>query len=1060
MGASGRASRMAGALLLAGGALLAGCGGGGGGGDGGGGGGGTPVTYAGNTSAAVVSATNASALTANVVGGDSGAVISAIAVAGEMEATRGRVELAQRLSRRMRESAQLAGPDPNSLAGLQVNRTDLCDNGVGTVNTSGSINDISGTGTLTFTYSGCLIGSDTFTGVATYRIDAFDGTFFTDTTTTYGRLAVRGPGLSVDASGTLRSQLNVGLSMETVTENLVTLNNLSGLTSKSANLVYVYSYDNFFAPNSYSAQVNGRLYHHVHGYVDIVTDTPLTFGSLSQVFPGSGQFTMSGSGGGAIRAIALSTTRARLELDVDANGVFEIMARLGWSDLTGPAGADLGDSDGDGMHNSWESANGLNPNDAADATSDWDGDGASAQVEYFAGTNPTDIGSAPASVGLSVTISDSPDPATVGASLTYTITVTNSGATPASDVVVTDSLPGGLTNVSVNTGKGACSGTATVTCALGTVSPFSNVVITITGSPAAAGLLSNTVSVTTTSFDADLSDNSATASTTVNPAAPNLGVAILDSPDPVMVGANVTYMINVTNTGAIAATDVVVENVLPPSVNLVSVSTELGTCSGTTTVTCDLGTVNPFTLPAITIVVATTTEGALINTVSVTTSASDSDLSNNSATANTTVSPAIADLAVTMTDSPDPAFVGGDLTYTVGLSNTGSSPANDVALNGTLPAGVDLMSATPTQGTCSPTPPLSCSLGTLGVSGSATITIVVAPTTDGVKTFTVSATSTTTDANPSNNSATSTSAVGLPGPGIQGMIDLAADGDTILVPPGNYAGEIDFKGKNVTLESQSGPAATVINGGGGTAVRMGPNGTIRGFTITGSFSSAIVAQQSGSKIIGNVFEGNSNGLSGIGAAIHGNSASPTIASNIFRNNTCDSQLPSGVVSFINSSSPLIVNNVFANNACRGLNLALPQFNAPSVLNNTFVGNSVGIRVSRQVSQVTQIHRNNILVQNGVGLQLDFGTDADNPVWTNNLVFGNSTNYSGTTDPTGTNANLSADPLFVDAGAGNYRLQPGSPAINAGSPTDAPAVDFDGTARPQGPAVDIGAFEAL
>jgi hypothetical protein len=240
---------------------------------------------------------------------------------------------------------------------------------------------------------------------------------------------------------------------------------------------------------------------------------------------------------------------------------------------------------------------------------------------------------------------------------------------------------------------------------------------------------------------------------------------------------------------------------------------------------------------------------------------------------------------------------------------------------------------------------------------------------------------------------------------------------------------------------------------------MGPNGTIRGFTITGSSSSAIVAQQSGSQIVGNVFEGNSNGLSGIGAAIHGNTASPTIEGNMFRNNTCDSQFPSGVVAFINSSSPLIVNNIFANNPCRGVNLSLPEGNAPRVLNNSFVGNSVGIRVSRQVPQGTQIYRNNILVQNGVGLQLESGSDAGNPVWTNNLVFGNTTDYAGTTSLAGANGNLSADPLFVDAATGNYRLQPGSPAINAGSPTGAPTTDFDGTARPQGPAVDIGAFEA-
>ncbi len=83
----------------------------------------------------------------------------------------------------------------------------------------------------------------------------------------------------------------------------------------------------------------------------------------------------------------------------------------------------------------------------------------------------------------------------------------------------------------------------------------------------------------------------------------------------------------------------------------------------------------------------------------------------------------------------------------------------------------------------------------------------------------------------------------------------------------------------------------------------------------------------------------------------------------------------------------------------------------------------------------------------------------NVIWENNLVFGNTTlNYQGTTDQTGINGNLSADPLFVNGATGDYHLQVGSPAINAGSSVGAPNVDFDGTLRPINGNWDIGAFE--
>lgn len=251
---------------------------------------------------------------------------------------------------------------------------------------------------------------------------------------------------------------------------------------------------------------------------------------------------------------------------------------------------------------------------------------------------------------MSITKSDSPDPVGPGQNITYHLTVTNNGVasvpSTTSGVKVTDTLPPGVTLVSASPSTGSCSGTATISCALGIfpggASATIDIVVTVSPS-ASSGTLTNTATVSAVTADPNSANDTAMATTTVVNGA-DLSLTKTDSPDPVHTHDNLTYTITVHNGGPLAAAGVTVTDQLPRNTAFGTASATQGSCGLTQPmkriVTCTLGTIASGATVTATIVVGPPSKKTTItNTASVSSTTSDPNTANNSDSESTAVVP-------------------------------------------------------------------------------------------------------------------------------------------------------------------------------------------------------------------------------------------------------------------------------------------------------------------------------------------------------------------------------------------------------------------------------------
>ncbi len=146
----------------------------------------------------------------------------------------------------------------------------------------------------------------------------------------------------------------------------------------------------------------------------------------------------------------------------------------------------------------------------------------SATLEFIATT----------SANLGVSKADAPDPVAIGDALTYTVIVNNGGPETAANVVLSDTLPPGVTFVSATPTQGSClQGSGVVTCNLGTLVNAASATVTILVTPGAPGVLTNSASVTSGSCDPVPGNDTDTSDTTVRPACADVdadGFAVCD----------------------------------------------------------------------------------------------------------------------------------------------------------------------------------------------------------------------------------------------------------------------------------------------------------------------------------------------------------------------------------------------------------------------------------------------------------------------------------------------------------------------------------------------------
>jgi len=433
---------------------------------------------------------------------------------------------------------------------------------------------------------------------------------------------------------------------------------------------------------------------------------------------------------------------------------------------------------------------------------------AAPETDPIPGNNTSSVnvtGSNDADLRMTKTVSQSP--VVPGFDFSYTLQVRNLGPVGVAigqTVTVTDTLPAGITlRAPGASGTGwSCTtvpvtplpaiGPVTISCTRTLTSvqaPNTNFPnITVPAVATSAGILVNNACAQLSGpgpTDPNAANNCQSVNVISTDSTVSADLRVVSktaSPNPVLAGQDLTYVVTVDNIGPGNATSVRLTDTLGSLVGaggFQSATPSQGTCnpSGitagpTVNLVCDLGTLNNGASATVTIVVrpSIAATGIRNNTATITSlDVGDPDRSNNSGsvTGGSTVT-AIVDVTVAKSATPSPVQAGTPLTYVVTATNAGPSTAVNVVATDTLPANAAFVSFTavtgagascvvPAAGTLGGT--VTCTWPSIGV-GQQTATFVVRPLTGAVSVQNDIVIATATlESNSANNSFTITTPV-------------------------------------------------------------------------------------------------------------------------------------------------------------------------------------------------------------------------------------------------------------------------------------------------------------